>query len=232
MGLSAQIYAQASDVDCFHCIDTTDIGAQAVTTGKLAKQAVTTSKLAKQAVTTSKIAGSAVTTGKIKNGAITENKLSANLSNAIQGTGRTRVLDGGDTLIGYLVNISDSEENMDVITEQGYVRRGLQFVDGKTRFPGSLVFSSGDCTGQPFTYMPNGFVDVLYDVTGVTNLYYAEKNSIAQIDFLIGSVSNPSGCFATSGGSTYVWPALPNDPLITGASSQTYSVPIKIELPQ
>ena len=51
LGLNAQAYAQANDVDCFKCIDTRDIGYQAVTTGKIAKQAVTTSKIRNGAVT-------------------------------------------------------------------------------------------------------------------------------------------------------------------------------------
>ena len=90
LGLSAQAYAQASDVDCVKCIDTRDIGFQAVTTGKIDQKAVTTGKIAKQAVTTSKI----------RNGAVTENKLSPDLLDALQGPSMVAVTDSVGTVVG------------------------------------------------------------------------------------------------------------------------------------
>ena len=69
MVLGAEAHAQANDVDCSKCVDTKDIGFQAVTTGKIAKQAVTASK----------IGPGAVSTGKIRDGAVTADKLSPGL---------------------------------------------------------------------------------------------------------------------------------------------------------
>ena len=40
LGIGAQVHAQASDVDCFKCIDTRDIAGEAVTTYKIRPQAV------------------------------------------------------------------------------------------------------------------------------------------------------------------------------------------------
>ena len=65
LGLGAQVHAQANDVDCYHCVDTRDIAANAVITGKLKKHAVTQSKIGKNAVTTNKIKNYAVTSDKL-----------------------------------------------------------------------------------------------------------------------------------------------------------------------
>jgi hypothetical protein len=151
-------------------------------------------------------------------------------TNAIQGTGIPRVLDGGDNLIGYLVNIEDSNQSIDVLTEQGYIRSGLAFSNGQEPFPGTVWFSGGNCTGTAYTDMPNGFVRVLYDETGVEKLYYADKNSAAQVSPTILSLTGNAGCSAYCCAISRAWPVLPNDPVITGFSNQTsYTVPIKIE---
>ena len=221
-GLSAQVYAQASDVDCVRCVDASDIAPDAVSINKIRNKAVTTSKLAPRAVTT----------GKIRDGAITENKLSANLSNAMLGTRLPRVLDGGDNLIGYLVNIADDNQSIDVLTEQGYIRSGLAFSNGQALFPGTVWFSGGNCTGTAYTSMPNGFVRVLYDETGVEKLYYADKNSAAQVSPPILSRTGNAGCSGICCGIPLAWPVLPNDPNVTGISNQAYTVPIKIEYTQ
>ena len=63
LGLGAQVHAQATDVDCIRCVDTSDIAPAAVTTGKIKRRAVTTAK--------------------IKNGAVTIKKVSSKLSNPI-----------------------------------------------------------------------------------------------------------------------------------------------------
>ncbi len=82
LGLGAEVHAQ-DEVDCFHCVDTRDIAAEAVTTGKIAKKAVTANKIAKQAVNASKLAKDAVVTNKIADGAVTVDKVASELSNAI-----------------------------------------------------------------------------------------------------------------------------------------------------
>jgi hypothetical protein len=232
LGLNAQVYAQANDVDCFKCIDAPDIAGEAVTTYKIRPQAVTTSRIAKQAVTTNRIAGGAVSTSKIKNGAVTENKLSADLSNAMLGTRNPRVLDGGDNLIGYLVNISDDSWSVDVLTEQGYVFNGVAFNDGQSLYTGTIWYSGGSCTGTAYTDLPNGFVRLLYDETGTETLYYTDKNSAAQASPSILSMSGNGGCSAFCCAIGMGWPVLPNNPGVTGVSNQAYPVPIKIEYTQ
>jgi hypothetical protein len=77
--LAIEAHAQANDVDCVRCVDTSDIAREAVNAYKIKPKAVTTDKLAKQAVTTSKLAPQAVTTEKIKDGAVTADKLSPGL---------------------------------------------------------------------------------------------------------------------------------------------------------
>lgn len=100
LGLGAEVHAQASDVVCDKCINSSDIAGGAVATSKLKKQAVTKAKLADKAVTTTKIAGGAVTSGKIKNGAVTFGKLSSNVADSINGSigglilEQTSVVDG------------------------------------------------------------------------------------------------------------------------------------------
>ena len=93
LGLGAQVHAQATDVDCSGCVDTSDIASQAVTPNKIKPKAVTTSKIAPKAVTNGKIGHQAVSkdkirpdaivTGKIKDGAVTVAKVAPELSNAI-----------------------------------------------------------------------------------------------------------------------------------------------------
>ena len=70
VGVAGEVSAQATDVECFKCVDTGDIAPAAVTSGKLRTQAVTSTKIRDYAVTTNKIKGQSVTTGKIANGAI------------------------------------------------------------------------------------------------------------------------------------------------------------------
>ena len=93
LGLSADVSAQATDVDCVKCVDAKDVAADAVTTYKIRDQAVTARKIAPEAITTKKIkleavtkrqlATGAVTTAKIKDGAVTVRKLSSELANVI-----------------------------------------------------------------------------------------------------------------------------------------------------
>ena len=212
MVLGVEAHAQANDVDCTRCVDTSDIRREAVSTNKIRPKAVTTSK--------------------IKNGAITENKLSANLSNAMLGTRNPLVLDGGDNLIGYLVNIYDDNYSIDVFTEQGYVLSGLNFGSGRSSFAVFLWFLSADCTGTAFTSKPNGFVFEAYDETGTKKLYYTDKNSAAQSDVPVGSGRHQFGCGVAGGPLAFAWLALANVPGTTGVSTLPYPTPLKIEYSQ
>lgn len=76
LGLGAEVHAQASDVVCDKCINSSDIAVGAVATGKLKKRAVTSGKIARGAVTREKI----------KNGAVTFAKLSPNVANFVNGS--------------------------------------------------------------------------------------------------------------------------------------------------
>lgn len=75
LGLGVEVHAQASDVDCARCVDTTDIASGAVTNGKIADRAVNNKKIETGAVTNGKIANRAVTTKKINPEAVTTGKL-------------------------------------------------------------------------------------------------------------------------------------------------------------
>ena len=70
VGLAGEASAQATDVVCSRCVDTSDIAGEAITTWKLGAKAVTGSKIKNDAVTTPKIKGQSVTAPKIANGAI------------------------------------------------------------------------------------------------------------------------------------------------------------------
>lgn len=76
--LGAEAYAQATDVDCSKCVDSKDLNAKSVITGKLGDKAVTTNKIATEAVTTGRIAQQAVTTSKIAPKAVTSKKIGLN----------------------------------------------------------------------------------------------------------------------------------------------------------
>ena len=71
LAMTAEVRAQATDVDCDQCIDKSDISAGAVSKGKLEDKAVTSSKLAKNSVGRDKIKDGAVSlskvVGKLKN---------------------------------------------------------------------------------------------------------------------------------------------------------------------
>jgi hypothetical protein len=65
--------APATDLECVNCVQTKEIEAGAITSGRLKKSAVTTGKIRSRAVTT----------GKIADGAVTVEKVAPELSNAI-----------------------------------------------------------------------------------------------------------------------------------------------------
>ncbi len=141
------------------------------------------------------------------------------------------VLDGNGNEIGLLVSIGENHLNFEVITQQGYLF-SVSPRDGRTMV-GPLYFASSDCTGTGYTDASffNGYVVSLWDLTGVLSLYYVDKNSVPLTNFSVASVSTPGGCIVQAGPSV-VYPVLLNDPTVTGISTDTYQLPIKIERPQ
>ena len=140
------------------------------------------------------------------------------------------VVDGNDNEIGLLVNINDDSQNIDVLTEQNYVLDDLSLGSGEPVGLSPLFFASADCTGTAYTDIPAGFVRMASDLVQGFVLHYVDKNSIAISNFSIGSSNDSfSGCSALGGTIPFAWPALLNDPTITGVSSQAFQLPIKIE---
>jgi hypothetical protein len=219
--VGTQAHAQAKDVDCVRCVDTSDIAGEAINTYKIKPKAVTTSKLAKQAVTTSKIAP----------GAVTENKLSANLSNAMLGARNPRVLDAGDNEIGQLLSIGENHISFEVITQQGYLIT-LSPVDGMVGQNTNVFYASADCsgTGHAFGYY-GSIVFRTYDLNGAPMLVYIHKDSVPIEDFSYGSyIFDAGGCNVQAGQAT-AFPVLPNDSSTTGVFTDTYQLPLKIAHP-
>ena len=75
VGLASEASAQATDVVCSKCVDTSDIAGEAITVWKLGAKAVTAAKIKNDAVTTPKIKGLSVTAPKIANGTIIAKKV-------------------------------------------------------------------------------------------------------------------------------------------------------------
>jgi hypothetical protein len=72
LGCGAVQAAPATDLECDKCVQTNEIAAGAITTGRLNKSAVTTGKIRSRAVTT----------GKIKDGAVTVEKVAPEIANS------------------------------------------------------------------------------------------------------------------------------------------------------
>jgi len=115
-------HAQATDVKCSRCVNTSDLAKHAVTNSKLAPGAVTEGKLAFQAVTRQKLASNAVTANKIADGAVTTAKLDPALA-ATAATGVVGVLWGtyGNVPATTNLTVAGSAVGLDCVTSQPYV---------------------------------------------------------------------------------------------------------------
>ena len=148
------------------------------------------------------------------------------------------VLDGNDVEIGQLLTIGFENRSLKIITPEGYIQRlstGAGIVGG-TFDPGTLQFASTDCTGTAYSSDRNafgGFVVSLYDLTGVPSLYYVDKASPPVINFSIASASSSGGCvtFGPSVPIQGLFPVIPNSPTVTGISTDSYQLPLKIMRP-
>ncbi len=142
------------------------------------------------------------------------------------------VLDGNDVEIGQLVSIGENHISIEVITPQGYLLNlapnpGIQPVNSLV----SLFFTSSDCTGTAYAVLTfGGYVISSYDLTGVPSLYYVDKNSAPVSGLSFASMTTSGGCsvvaYVSSG-----FPVLPNDSTVTGVSTDSYQLPIKIQRP-
>ena len=209
-GLGTQVHAQANDVECTRCVDAADIAGKAINASKIKKFAVHADK--------------------IKPGAVTSDKLSPDLSDAIQGSRNPLVLDGADNEIGQLVSIGENHWGIEVITEQGYLVT-LSPRDGEIS-DGALYFATADCTGTGYINGEffGGYVARVVDGQGPA-MYYVDKDSLPVTDFSYSSLIFDGACQGQSG-QQLVFPVLPNNPSITGVSTDTYPLPIKIDRPQ
>lgn len=154
------------------------------------------------------------------------NVVAANVT--MQSRLRPVVLDGNNNEIGLLVDVEDSSIYINAITAQGYIITRLSLSQG---FIGSvtLLFSSDNCTGTPFVFARAGAVAQTYDLSGNVGLYYVSKDSLATDTLTIRSSTSPSGCVARVFPFISLWPALPNDPAVTGVTTLSYQLPIRIE---
>jgi len=208
----------ATNLNCAGCVGPRDIGGNAVRWGKL-HQSI------RQGIVTREDQIAALT-----------DDVAALTAAAADLQMNPVVLDGNGVEIGLLVNGHDwrtSIHGVSIITQQSYVLIGLSLGSGTTTVSvPDLVFASENCTGPAFSVTPAGFVQSAYDLTGVPNLFYAAKNSLATADFVLNSRTGASGCSGSAGGTeVFAWRALPNDPVVTGISSQTYQLPIEIVRP-
>ncbi len=142
------------------------------------------------------------------------------------------VVDGANNEIGMLLSIDDDAQFVNVLTDQGYVIDGLELGSGESGGRSKpLWFVSANCTGTAYlSNTPSGFITLASDLAGGSTLYYVAKESIALSNFSFGS-TDQGGCSGIGGTLPFVWPALPNDPTITGVSSQPYQLPIIITRP-
>ena len=74
--------AQATDLVCSECVQTTDVAPNAVNNSKIANGAVNAAKLAANAVTVAKIANNSITTPKLTTASVTRPKIAPNAINA------------------------------------------------------------------------------------------------------------------------------------------------------
>jgi len=141
------------------------------------------------------------------------------------------VMDGNDSEIGRLISIGENHWSVEIITQQGFLIT-LSVGTGAIG-TGTLFFASMDCSGAG--YVANsigGYVENMYDSTGVPNLQYVDKNSVPISNFISASLTFSGGCFTQPDAGLTVFPVLPNDPAITGITNSTFQLPIKIQLPQ
>ena len=138
------------------------------------------------------------------------------------------VLDGNGDEIGQLISIGENLWSLIAINQSGYIQ-SVSFQDG-TVGSGALVYESTDCSGTPYAIDTfGGHVQRYFDALGNPSLYYVEKSAVTVSNFTLGSLSFESGCFAQFDAGRTVWPVSINDPAVTGVSSGTYSLPIRIE---
>lgn len=173
-----------------------------------------------------------------ENFAAVESAVNDNVSRitAIEQRGAVLVYDGAGNDLGVLINIADDECCISVATSEGYIF-SVKLADGSaagtSTSAGSLYFESTDCSGTAYHNEPAGFLSRLYDLSGVVNWYYSDRESVAVANVTVNSASSPEGCvpldfpFAFE----FAWPATLNDPVVTGVGALSYTVPIKFQRP-
>ena len=138
------------------------------------------------------------------------------------------VRDGNGEEIGQLISIGENLWTLIAINQLGYIQN-VSFRDG-TLGSGALVYESSDCSGTPYaTYTFGGHVQRYFDSFGNPSLYFIDKSAVPVSNFSSESLSFESGCFTQSDSGRTAWPVSINDPAITGVSSGTYSLPIRID---
>ena len=149
----------------------------------------------------------------------------------IRTLGRPRVSDGNDTDLGRLVSVTDDRYEIDVLSAEGYLLRvDLRTGGAGGAFTRQLFFAELNCAGQPYTDSPSGWVDRLSTPGGQDALYYTEKSGLPSFNVDFQSQSTTGGCMNLSGTWPVLYPALPNDPVVTGVADElSYVLPIRMD---
>ena len=75
LGLGAEVHAQAGDVNCSKCVDTSDIALDAITSNRIKNESITNADIKKDIITGSRIKNESITNADIKKDTITGSRI-------------------------------------------------------------------------------------------------------------------------------------------------------------
>jgi hypothetical protein len=137
--------------------------------------------------------------------------------------------------IGTLLSIRPSDGIICFLSPQGYMAEiyvNSDFGTGTSPslYPFNFVYTTNDCTGTAYVY---SFEVLPGEVIGSysNSLYYVEKSAVPST-FIYQSCNTGTVCHLypyCGTGNTEWTPVLPNDPSVTGISSNSLLLPITIE---
>lgn len=245
--------AQASDVDCAKCVDTSDLAPKAVTGGKIANKAVvtghladgavTTRKLAPRGVTTQKLEKGAVTTSKIGDGSVTLDKLEPNLAADIMAAGAGWPVYSNGNTVGRLLTFRGVDSGkLILLSDSGYIFDSS--IWGVEHLVKNEVFFSG--TGCAGTAYANEFAAAYWTGVGesgvvvrayapppgASGVYYVPRGSGYIAEQSYASRLNSNGlCSDTASVLSPAYELLQNDEAVTGVPDAKPAFPYSIGLP-
>ena len=136
------------------------------------------------------------------------------------------MVDGNDDVIGTVLNMEFT--TFGVISDKNYAYLNVTFLNGRTNTQRYVWYTSFDCTGKPYTDLPNGMVFDAYPSTD-SRLYYVHRQAIP-VEIQTHSRSDATQCTTTTTVAyRYLHEALQNDPSVTGIPNSDYPSPITID---